>query len=325
MEDALVALLVKSEDEWLLLLPSLLTEHGIDAISAWRDNSNKHKHRLVHTAAAKNYVKVLNAMSSMGFDLNVQRESDKCTPLHLAIFFKKAPAAEALKAIGVNTFLENSYGESCDAKYEKLAESMHNIVFLDLELTAGHYDAESTRILEVAAVVTDKDLNELGRNQWVIGGFSTEDLNGLKEFHQKTFRDAEVGGSFTPLPGSPGNGLFSAILASTNTKEQVEKELLALLRKHCVEKACPIAGNSIQCDREALKIEMPDVYAFFNHRIIDVSSFTGVMERWLPSSLEAWKLAQETESNYNHRAMNDVEASIKSMQWVRKHLLVQPQ
>mgnify|MGYP002817540158 FL=1 len=102
-------------------------------------------------------------------------------------------------------------------------------------------------------------------------------------------------------------------------------QLLALLSKHCVEKACPIAGFSIQCDREVLQREMPEIYAFLNHRIIDVSSFTGMMERWLPDALAAWKEDQgQGPSNYNHRAMNDVEASIETMHWVRRNLLVQP-
>ena len=101
-------------------------------------------------------------------------------------------------------------------------------------------------------------------------------------------------------------------------------QLLALLRKHCVEKACPIAGNSIQCDREVLKLEMPEIYDFLNHRIVDVSSFTGIMERWLPDALAAWKEDQAHSANYNHRAMNDVESSIQTMHWVRRHLLVQP-
>lgn len=323
MEDALKELTGANEDEWLAHLPALVSKHGLEAICAWRDDKNKHKHRLVHTAAVKDYVRALKAMHAQGFDLNAQRDSDKCTPLHLAIFFKKASAAATLKSIGVDTSLANGYGETCDAKYEQLAASMHNIVFMDLELTAGHYDADPARVLELAAIITDKELTELGRGQWTIGGFSKEDLESLKEFHQKTFRDAEVGGLFPPLSGSPGNGLFSSVLSSTTTKEQAQNELMGLLRKHCVEKACPIAGNSIQCDREVLKEEMPGVYAFFNHRIIDVSTFTGVMERWLPGSLEAWKKSQETESNYNHRAMNDVESSIQTMRWVRQHLLVQ--
>ena len=102
-------------------------------------------------------------------------------------------------------------------------------------------------------------------------------------------------------------------------------QLLTLLRKHCVEKACPIAGFSIQCDREVLQREMPETYSFLNHRIVDVSSFTGMMERWLPDALAAWKEAQaQGPSNYNHRAMNDVESSIQTMHWVRRNLLVQP-
>ena len=49
-------------------------------------------------------------MAGMGFDLNAQRDSDKCTPLHLAMFYKKPSSIDALKALGVDSTLENSYG-----------------------------------------------------------------------------------------------------------------------------------------------------------------------------------------------------------------------
>jgi oligoribonuclease len=315
-----------SEEQWLSVLPGLVETHGLEAVCAWYDSSNKHKHRLVHSATIKCFVRALKCMRDLGFNLNAQRDSDQCTPLHLAIFYKKHEAIDALKELGVDTTLENSYGESCDAKYEKLAESMHNLIFLDLELTHGQYDASwsSSRILELALIVTDKDLKELDRGHWVVGGFSSDELNCLSEFHQKTFRDAKPGGTFPPLPGTSGNGLFTDVLGATTSKAQVEQEVLKLLRKHCVEKASPLAGNSIQCDREVLLREMPAVYGFLNHRIVDVSSFTGMMERWLPESEAAWKAAQIQQSNYNHRAMNDVESSIKCMQWIRLHLLVQP-
>ena len=78
----------------------------------------------------------LKAMVEMGFDLNVQRDSDKCTPLHLAIFFKKPASIDTLKELGVDSTLQNTYGESCDEKYHQLAESKSNIIFLDLELTS---------------------------------------------------------------------------------------------------------------------------------------------------------------------------------------------
>ena len=253
-----MALHASEEDAWLSAMPTLIETHGLEVLSAWRDDRTKHKHKLVHTAAAKCFVEVLKAMAALGFDMNVQRDSDQCTPLHLAIFYKKPQAIAALKELGADASLKNSYGESCDAKYEKLAESMLNIVFLDLELTHGHYDVEPARILEVAVVVTDKDLNELGRGHWVVAGFSADDLNGLPQFHQarappshsaghparvqrpaaerlsrtrarppssqKTFRDAEPGGGFPPLPDAPGNGLFSDVLGSKTFKEQVAQQ-----------------------------------------------------------------------------------------------------
>jgi oligoribonuclease (3'-5' exoribonuclease) len=245
----------KSEEDWLVMLPELLATHGLDTVSTWRDESSKHKHRLVHIAAMRSYPLALKAMAEMGFDLNVQRDSDKCTPLHLAIFYKKPASIDTLKELGVDSTLQNSYGESCDDKYHKLAESKSNIIFLDLELTsvpAIGLDGERARILEVAIIITDKDLKELGRGSWVVNGFSAEELNGLQDFHQKTFRDAQPGGLFPPLPKTPGNGLFSDVVASKTNKDQVTKEIMKLLQNHCMEKSCPIAGNSIQCDREVI-------------------------------------------------------------------------
>mmetsp|Transcript_27265 Transcript_27265/g.45440 ORF Transcript_27265/g.45440 Transcript_27265/m.45440 type:complete len:346 (+) Transcript_27265:17-1054(+) len=326
MNETLMDLVAMNEEQWLQEIPKLIEAHGQTALSSWRNACNKHKHRLVHTAASKDFVFALKLLAECGFDVNVQRESDQCTPLHLAIFYKKKRAADVLKTLGADSTLKNSYGESCDSKYEKLAESMQNLLFLDLELTSGFYDSEEERprILEVALIVTDKDLNELGRGQWVLGGFTADELNSLKEFHQKTYRDATPGGAFPPLPDSPGNGLFTDVMSSGTPKDVVVQQMLALLRKFCVDKACPLVGNSIQCDREVLKEEMPEVYGFLNHRIVDVSSFIGMMERWLPDLTEAWKADQAATSNYNHRAINDVESSIQSMRWVREHLLVQP-
>jgi oligoribonuclease len=316
------------EEQWLSMLPALVDAEGVEKVSQWRD-ATKHKHHLVHVVTSKDFARVLEFMSGAGFDLNVQRDSDQCTPLHLAIFYKRPHTATLLKKLGVDMTLQNSYGESCDAKYEKLAETMQNIIWLDLELTSGFYDAAPARILEAAIIITDKDLNELGRGHWVINGFTAEELLGLSDFAQNTFRDLEPGGSFPPLANKPGNGLFSDIMASTVTKEAAEESMLRLMRKHCVEHACPIAGNSIQCDREVLMLEMPKLFSFLNHRIIDVSSFIGMMERWLPDSVTAWKeyAAEEARSGgakYDHRAVNDTESSISTMRWVRSNMLVQP-
>ncbi len=174
----------------------------------------------------------------------------------------------------------------------------------------------------MAIIITYKDLNELGRGSWVVNGFSAEELNGLQDFHLRTFGDAQPGGLFSPLPNSPGNGLFSDVVASKTNKDQGTKEIMKLLQNHCMEKSRPIAGNSIHCDREVMMLEMPEVYHFFNHRIIDVSSFIGVMDRWLPQSHEAFGADHKKNADYNHCAVNDVELSIQAMRWIRQHLLV---
>mmetsp|Transcript_90916 Transcript_90916/g.161837 ORF Transcript_90916/g.161837 Transcript_90916/m.161837 type:complete len:350 (+) Transcript_90916:60-1109(+) len=305
-------------------LRELVQEHGREVIEAWSDGRNKHQHKLVHIAASKNFRATIYTMAELGFNLNVQRKSDSCTPLHVAVFYKKRRVADALLQSGADPTLKNSYGEACDEKYDQLVASYQNIIWLDLELTGGFYDDGDKRILEVAAIITDKDLNELGRGQWVVGEFSEADLNGFKDFHQINFRDAEDGGKFPPLPDCPGNGLFTAIVESSLTLQQAEKELLALLKKHCPENACPIAGNSIQCDREVLKYQMPQVYKYLSHQIVDVSSFIGMAGRWLPEKVDEWKQDQKMHASYDHRALNDVDASIQSMRWIRSNLLVQP-
>merc|ERR1712059_248349 len=111
---------------------------------------------------------VLNDMVwEHGFDVNVLRDSDQCTPMHLAMFYKKPAAIKALHRLGADLTLKNSYGDACDGKYEAFVNSYQNIIWLDLELTHGHYEGvssgETPAILEAAAIVTDKDLKELGR------------------------------------------------------------------------------------------------------------------------------------------------------------------
>ena len=89
-----------SEEQWLSVLPGLVETHGLEAVCAWYDSSNKHKHRLVHSATIKCFVRALKCMRDLGLNLNAQRDSDQCTPLHLAIFYKKHEAIDALKELG---------------------------------------------------------------------------------------------------------------------------------------------------------------------------------------------------------------------------------
>merc|ERR1712113_1180969 len=119
----------------------------------------------------------------------------------------------------------------------------------------------------------------------------------MGDFHQRHFRDPQPGGEFPPLNDYPGNGLFSEVLASTTSLEDAEGALVKLISQHCPEQACPIAGNSIQCDREVLKVRMPKVYACLSHQIIDVSTILGLMNRWLPEKCEEYRTDQEAHAS----------------------------
>ncbi|CAL1145772.1 unnamed protein product [Cladocopium goreaui] len=191
-----------------------------------------------------------------------------------------------------------------------------NLIFLDLELTSGFYDFEDeSDILEVAVIVTDKDMEELDRGHWVLGGFSRQHLESLGDFHKENFRDAEPGGEFPPFGPDGGNGLFSDVLASRLSLEQVESEVMELIERHCPLGECPLVGYSVQCDREVIKDKMPRLYRHLSHQIIDVSGFFTVARYWLPDRWQDW---DRRSNSYNHRALNDAEDAIEAMRWVRQ-------
>ncbi|CAD7974910.1 unnamed protein product [Amoebophrya sp. A25] len=277
-------------------------------------------------------------------------------------------------------------------KKQKREPDRDNLIFLDLEFSCGFYDWANRveteannppRILEAAVVITDKDLNELARGAWQVGGFTREYLENLSEFHQQNFRDGapssyatgEAGselpdenrarrhgtdkkettklavdggenskrrrldaqegkkaqqellvGLFPPLEGHEGgNGLFTDMMTKGKPRAEVERALLSLLEEHCPFQACPIAGMSVQCDREILKTEMPDVYRHLSHRIWDVSTVVqGVLGHWWPEMRERWREDQQAHADYNHRALNDCEAAVVSARWIRKNFTPLP-
>eukprot|EP00933_Yihiella_yeosuensis_P067888 TRINITY_DN7302_c0_g1_i1.p1 TRINITY_DN7302_c0_g1~~TRINITY_DN7302_c0_g1_i1.p1 ORF type:complete len:395 (-),score=98.31 TRINITY_DN7302_c0_g1_i1:114-1298(-) len=355
---------------WIEATKSWVSKFGRDAVKDWHEKKTKHHHKLIQLAVSKDLVEYVGfAIKEISlFEVNTQRISDECTLLHLAVWFKKSERMlKMLDDLGADRTIKNKYGENCSKEYTNLINSYQNLIFLDLEMTSGFYSWANKengdhnnppKILEAAVIITDKDLNEKARGQWVVGGFSKEYLEALPEFHQKNFRDRKCEGadaqnddqaekkrklddgsaatsapengnagssSFPPLEKygfAEGNGLFSDMINPSLAKplEQVEKEMMLLLQKHCPRQACALAGNSIGCDREMLKLEMPKVYGYVSHRVVDVSTvLAGMISPWCPAVKSEWKLHQEeSKANYNHRALNDCESAISSMKWIKK-------
>ena len=86
-----------TQAEWIAKLKELVEKHGFGIVENWCDERGKHKHRLAHIAVKSNFMEGVKVMVfDLGFDPNVRRISDKCTPLHLAIWFKQKEMARLL-------------------------------------------------------------------------------------------------------------------------------------------------------------------------------------------------------------------------------------
>ncbi|CAF0910802.1 unnamed protein product, partial [Didymodactylos carnosus] len=320
-----------NEQAMINALDALVKDFGQKEVQTWRNQSTKHKHSLILELILTWHTQLVrHAVEKYKFDLNVQRESDDNTPLHLCGWYQKAEMFALLIELGADTTLKNKYDELAAGLNEYQQKAM-NIVWLDtgkvffycrhqslitiipiLELTS----LDDPHILECAIIITDKDLNELERGNWIIH-YEQDELDKLSEWHQKAFTARDKG----------GNGLFEDLVKSGTQKEQMEEEILELLKRHCPRKGCPLAGSSIHCDREVIKLRMPQVYEYMHYRIIDVSSFMGVMGRW--SSEKMVELEKELEMKTKsldgklHRAMHDVQRSIEILKLFRPLFLNQ--
>ncbi|CAF1645437.1 unnamed protein product [Rotaria magnacalcarata] len=284
-------------------------DFGFINLTKWRNVSNDTKNSLVHELVERNLHEVIyHAITVLKLDINVRRGSDGLTPLQIATNAGDHQMCDLLKQLGASKV--QSEDASSFLSDEDREKSM-NIVWLDLEMTS----IVEPEILECAVIITDKNFQILDKGSWVIH-FDKSVLRRLGHWHQETFADITQG----------GNGLFADVLQSKLKKEEVEDELLRMIKRHCPEKMCPLAGSSIHIDKSVLKLQMPKVHDYLHYRIIDVSSFQAVMRRWAPWIEIKIKrnLARHGQDVVNHRAMDDIVWSISFMKEFRL-FLIKPQ
>lgn len=177
------------------------------------------------------------------------------------------------------------------------------LVWIDCEMTG--LDLQSDALIEIAVLVTDGDLNVLGEGVDVVIHADESALAAMPDVVREMHAHS---------------GLTDAVRASTVTLAQAEEMALAYVREHVPDvRTAPLAGNSIATDRGFLARDMPELDGHLHYRMIDVSSLKELARRWFPRVFFA-----KPEKGLAHRALADIEESIRELAYYRSTLFVAP-
>lgn len=172
------------------------------------------------------------------------------------------------------------------------------LIWIDLEMTG--LDPQRDRIIEVATIVTDSQLNTLAEGPVIAVHQSDAVLNGMDDWNTR-----QHGGS----------GLVDRVRASSLDEAAAEEATLAFLAQWVPAGASPMCGNSICQDRRFLARCMPRLEAWFHYRNLDVSTLKILMQRWRP------ELEAGLRKGGSHLALDDIRESVEELRYYRQHLL----
>ena len=179
-----------------------------------------------------------------------------------------------------------------------MAQDANHLVWLDMEMTG--LDPERERILEMAVIVTDSELNTLAESPvWVV--------------HQP---DALLDAMDDWCKATHGrSGLIERVRASTLDEAGLEAEALAFMQQWVPERSSPMCGNSIGQDRRFMVRYLPRLEAYFHYRNLDVSTLKELCRRWKP------EVAKGFVKKADHTALADIRESIAELQYYREHFI----
>ncbi len=178
------------------------------------------------------------------------------------------------------------------------SERPGRLVWIDLEMTG--LDPARERIIEIATIVTDSQLEIIAEGPELVIHQSDARLDAMDEWNTKQHGKS---------------GLTARVRESDITERDAEKRTLEFVAEHCDRGTAPLAGNSVHHDRRFLCRYMPKLVDWLHYRIVDVSSVKELTKRWYPDVLD--KLPEKPDS---HRALDDIRASIEELRFYREQV-----
>ncbi|WP_417543938.1 oligoribonuclease [Marinobacter sp.] len=171
-----------------------------------------------------------------------------------------------------------------------------HLVWIDLEMTG--LDPEKERIIEMATIITDSELNLVAEGPVVAINQPDSLLDAMDEWCTRTHGES---------------GLTKRVRESKVSEAEAEQQTLAFLKEYMKKGKSPLCGNSIGQDRRFLVKYMPELEDFFHYRNLDVSTVKELARRWRPDVLEGVK------KQGSHLALDDIRDSINELRHYREH------
>ncbi|HEY7657323.1 MAG TPA: oligoribonuclease [Burkholderiales bacterium] len=178
-----------------------------------------------------------------------------------------------------------------------MAQDPNHLVWIDMEMSGLNPDAD--RILEVALVVTDSELNTAAEAPVMVVRQPDAVLAAMDDWNRSTHAKS---------------GLIGKVKAATLSEGEVESRAIAFLSEHVPPKTSPMCGNSVHQDRRFLARYMPQLEAYFHYRNLDVSTLKELARRWKPDIMAGLV------KHGKHEALADIYESIEELKYYREHL-----
>ncbi len=179
-----------------------------------------------------------------------------------------------------------------------MTKDSSNLIWIDLEMTGLEPDRDY--IIEIATVVTDKDLNILAEGPVMAIKQQQSIMQAMDEWNQSHHGKS---------------GLIERVANSTIDEAQAERKTIQFLEQWVPENASPMCGNSICQDRRFLYRFMPELEKYFHYRNLDVSTLKELTARWAP---EVYKGFNKTNI---HKALDDIIESIEELRYYRRNFI----